>query len=94
MIFLVRTKKPGGWLTKRRQAKNEDFKVLECKSLIINELPVTNLTCPRYPFSCSLNTKVYTTKCYNNIRICIVSGVPEIYIGYATNVMRVYCLHK
>jgi len=68
--------------------------MLECKSFIINELPVTNLAYPRYPVFTILKTQGVREQCYNTIRICMLPGVPEIYIGYATNVKRVYCLHK
>lgn len=36
-------------VAKCNPVKFEDFKMLECKSLIIYVLPVTNLTYPRYP---------------------------------------------
>ena len=45
--------------------KFEDFKMLECKSLIIYVLPVTNLTIPVNLFTPFLKTKV----CVDNVII-------------------------
>lgn len=45
-------------------------------------------------FYASATEAVLKLKCYNNIRFWAISVLTEIYIGYGTNVISVYWIHK